>query len=513
MPASNGFAAPAEPPRQRRARYTGKYPQNFEEKHKEQAGDAATIARVLLKGGTPAGSHVPIMATECLAHLGLVEGSTEITTAAPSLGGASEMVAVDCTLGFGGHSGLMLDALSEWAASNDARRAALASFDRDGVELAKTEARLRARPSLNSDSSAAGLRLHCINASFATIGSAFAEREIPAAHALLADLGCSSMQIDDPARGFTWKADGPLDMRMDTTASSASPADSAAMVTGAAMTAAELLLASNVSSLAALLRANSDFETADARALALSVLAEPRPTTTSELASRIRSVKPPPAPEVEASAAMASGGKGGGSGGGGDGKSGGRGGGGGKSGGRGGGGKGGGGKGDMVRQRDGGYKAVEHSKRLRSMGMKKLLRALEEEEEEAESRGPGGGGSGGGSGGRKPKHLQPDEAEKQLNSRVARVMQALRIEVNDEFAALNALLASLPSVLAPSGRAVFLTFHSGEDRRVKQAMKDGLKSGVYSEISRRVVRVGREEARANPRSKCCKLRWCVRAAD
>ena len=159
---------------------------------------------------------------------------------------------------------------------------------------------------------------------------------------------------------------------------------------------------------------------------------------------------------------MASGGKGGGSGGGGVGKSGGRGGGGGKSGGRGGGGKGGGGKGDLVRQRDGGYKAVEHSKRLRSMGMKKLLRALEEEEEEAESRGPGGGGSGGGSGGGggggsgrgKPKHQQPDEAEKQLNSRVARVMQALRIEVNDEFAALNALLASLPSVLAPSGRAV-----------------------------------------------------------
>ena len=135
LPASNGFAAPAEPPRQRRARYAGKYPKKFEEKHKEQAGDAATIARVLLKGGTPAGSHVPIMATECLAHLGLVEGSTEITTAAPSLGGASEMVAVDCTLGFGGHSGLMLDALSEWAASNDARRAALASFDRDGVEL------------------------------------------------------------------------------------------------------------------------------------------------------------------------------------------------------------------------------------------------------------------------------------------------------------------------------------------------------------------------------------------
>ena len=85
--------------------------------------------------------------------------------------------------------------------------------------------------------------------------------------------------------------------------------------------------------------------------------------------------------------------------------------------------------------------------------------------------------------------------------------------MNQELAALDALLASLPSVLAPNGRAVFLTFHSGEDRRVKQAMKEGLRAGVYSEISRRVLRVGREEARANPRSKCCKLRWCVRAAE
>ena len=109
--------------------------------------------------------------------------------------------------------------------------------------------------------------------------------------------------------------------------------------------------------------------------------------------------------------------------------------------------------------------------------------------------------------------MSAEEAEKELNSRVARVMQALRVEVNAEFAALDSLLASLPSVLAPSGRAVFLTFHSGEDRRVKQAMKEGLKAGDYSEVSRRVVRVGSAEARANPRSKCCKLRWCVRAAN
>jgi 16S rRNA C1402 N4-methylase RsmH len=76
-------------------------------------GDQATVARVLLKGGTPAGSHVPIMAEECLAHLGLASGETEISTLAPSFGGVGgALVAVDCTLGFGGHSGLILDALT-----------------------------------------------------------------------------------------------------------------------------------------------------------------------------------------------------------------------------------------------------------------------------------------------------------------------------------------------------------------------------------------------------------------
>jgi hypothetical protein len=245
---------------------------------------------------------------------------------------------------------------------------------------------------------------------------------------------------------------------------------------------------------------------ADARALALAILDAPVPATTSALASKVRSVKPS-VPVEEASPVEASGrpldvrGPGGGKGGGG------------KDGGKGGGGKGGvvggrGGslKGEMPRERDGGLRAVEHAKRLRALGTKRLLLELDEDDE-AEARAAARASAG------KPKPLSVEEAEKELNSRVARVMQALRVEVNAEFAALDSLLASLPSVLAPSGRAVFLTFHSGEDRRVKQAMKEGLKAGVYSEVSRRVVRVGSEEARANPRSKCCKLRWCVRAAD
>jgi 16S rRNA C1402 N4-methylase RsmH len=393
----------------------------------------------------------------------------------------------------------MLDALSRWVATSSAKSAVLASFDQDGIELAKTEARLRARPSFSSESAA--LSLDCIHANFATVGDAFAQRQLPKAHALLADLGCSSMQIDDPARGFTWKTEGPLDMRMDITSS---------------VTAAELLVRSNVTSLASLLHAHSDFDMADARALALAILDAPVPATTSALASKVRSVKPS-VPVEEASPVEASGrpydvrGPGGGKGGGG------KGGGGKDGGGKGGGGKGGvvggrGGslKGEMPRERDGGLRAVEHAKRLRALGTKRLLLELDEDDE-AEARAAARASAG------KLKPLSAEvsveEAEKELNSRVARVMQALRVEVNAEFAALDSLLASLPSVLAPSGRAVFLTFHSGEDRRVKQAMKEGLKAGVYSEVSRRVVRVGSEEARANPRSKCCKLRWCVRAAD
>ena len=103
------------------------------------------------------------------------------------------------------------------------------------------------------------------------------------------------------------------------------------------------------------------------------------------------------------------------------------------------------------------------------------------------------------------------EIKKQLDSTVARVMQAIRIEVNGEFRALDKLLDDIPSVLAPGGRAVFLTFHSGEDRRVKKSFKSGFKSGIYSAWSDDVVRPTKEERRNNPRSSCCKLRWAIRS--
>jgi 16S rRNA (cytosine1402-N4)-methyltransferase len=98
-----------------------------------------------------------------------------------------------------------------------------------------------------------------------------------------------------------------------------------------------------------------------------------------------------------------------------------------------------------------------------------------------------------------------------LNSRIARVMQALRIEVNGEFDALDSLLGDLPRILAPGGCAVFLNFDSGEYLRVKFVMKDGRWAGHYSGVSR----AGPEEVRANRRRRCCNLnlRWCVRCRD
>jgi 16S rRNA (cytosine1402-N4)-methyltransferase len=93
---------------------------------------------------------------------------------------------------------------------------------------------------------------------------------------------------------------------------------------------------------------------------------------------------------------------------------------------------------------------------------------------------------------------------------VRRVFQALRIAVNDEFSALESFLRQLPDCLAPGGRVAILTFHSGEDRRVKKAFQEGERSGVYARIAGEVVRPGAEEIRANPRSSPAKLRWAVR---
>ena len=107
----------------------------------------------------------------------------------------------------------------------------------------------------------------------------------------------------------------------------------------------------------------------------------------------------------------------------------------------------------------------------------------------------------------------PTLAKVDVKMSVRRTFQALRVAVNDEFSALDALLRSLPQCLAPGGRVVMLTFHSGEDRRVKKAFQAGYRGGVYADMATEVIRSTKEETFANRRASAAKLRWAVRAPD
>jgi len=99
-----------------------------------------------------------------------------------------------------------------------------------------------------------------------------------------------------------------------------------------------------------------------------------------------------------------------------------------------------------------------------------------------------------------------------IKKSLQRVFMALRIEVNGEFSALDRFLEALPWALKPGGRAAILTFHSGEDRRVKKAFFKGEAEGIYSAVSQTPQRPSAAERRSNPRSACAKLRWAVRSA-
>lgn len=338
-----------EPPRPpRRQRYRGKHPRRFEEKYKEHsAGDhPETVAKVLAAGKTPAGSHVPVMVGECLAALRLGPG----------------MTGVDATLGFGGHAAEILARVSPGGM--------LLGLDQDPIELPKTARRMRA---LGYDESCFVAQ----RSNYAGIAKALASHGWGDVDFVFADLGCSSMQLDDPARGFTYKSPGPLDMRMNPQRG---------------LPASAWLARVKPEDLARVLREHADEPRADSLALAL---AGQSLATTVDLAAAVRA-----AVRLDAAAA------------------------------------------DLT---------------------------------------------------------------------VRRVFQAVRIAVNEEFEALDAFLRVVPEVLKPGGHVVVLTFHSGEDRRVKQALRSGLREGTYRATNDDVITAGPAERHRNPRSSPAKLRWAVRA--
>lgn len=180
---------PAEPYR-RRPRYKGTHPRAYSEKYKELDPDryTADVEKVMARGATPAGSHRSICVQEVL------------TVLAPRPG----ELAIDATLGHGGHSIELLKAIMPGGR--------LYGLDRDPLEIAKTEERLR-------QSGFDERTFVAVHMNFADIGKLFSADSpvapLSGADMILADLGVSSMQIDNPDRGFTFKFDGPLDMRMD----------------------------------------------------------------------------------------------------------------------------------------------------------------------------------------------------------------------------------------------------------------------------------------------------------
>ena len=93
----------------------------------------------------------------------------------------------------------------------------------------------------------------------------------------------------------------------------------------------------------------------------------------------------------------------------------------------------------------------------------------------------------------------------------ARVFQALRMAVNREVANLEHLLRTLPYLLNPGGRAAFITFHSGEQKRVHDALLSGLKAGLYSGVDIDGTRPTGDEIHNNPRARSARLLSATRA--
>lgn len=347
-----------EKPHKRRVRYSGTHPRKFSEKYKELNPEKYqdTIERVISKGSTPAGMHISICVQEILTFLQIKPG----------------MKGLDATLGYGGHSRKMLEALQG--------RGHLYALDVDPIEIVKTTKRLRE----------AGFSEEIftpISENFANVDRV--AEQYGSFDFLLADLGVSSMQIDNPERGFSYKQEGPLDLRLNP--QNGEPAS-------------ERLRKMNREEIEGMLIDNSD---------------EPY---AAEIARAI-----------------------------------------------------------VGRNRKG--QKIDTTTKLAELIGETLAFLPEKERKEA------------------------------VKKSCARVFQALRIDVNSEFEVLEAFLTKLPSCMAPGGRIAILTFHSGEDRLVKRAFKEGKKAGIYSEVAEDVIRPSSEECVKNPRAKSTKMRWAVRAEE
>lgn len=340
----------------RRVRYKGTHPRNYHEKYKELQPEkyADTVAKVISKGGTPAGMHIPICVNEILDFLQIQPGQTGL----------------DATLGYGGHTGEFLKKLQG--------QGHLHALDVDPIESAKTEKRLRAAgygPEI--------LTVHLQN--FAEVDKV--SEQVGKFDFVLADLGVSSMQIDNPERGFSYKTDGPLDLRLNPQKG---------------ISAAERLGMVDQMELEGMLVENAD---------------EPY---AKEIAKKV-----------------------------------------------------------IETRRKG--KTILTTAELRDVIGQALMFLPEKERKEA------------------------------VKKSCARTFQALRIDVNQEFEVLYRFLSKLPDVLAPNGRAAILTFHSGEDRLVKQSFRELYRAGVYREISKEVIRPSAEECVRNTRARSTKMRWAVRS--
>ena len=340
----------------RRVRYKGKYPRKYEEKYKELNPEKYkdTIAHVISKGNTPAGMHISIMVKEILDFLQIKPGETGF----------------DATLGYGGHTKAMMECLKG--------EGHMYATDVDPEESAKTKKRLEEQ-GFGEDILTVKLQNFCTIDEIA--------EEIGGFDFILADLGVSSMQIDNPKRGFSFRADGPLDLRLNQEKG---------------ISAAERLDEISREELAGMLYENSD---------------EPY---CEEIAKAIT---------------------------------------------------------DEIRKGN----RVDTTTKLREL----IADTLD--------------------------FLPEKEKKDTIRKTCQRVFQALRIDVNREFEVLYEFMEKLPDALKPGGRVAILTFHSGEDKLVKKALKAGYKAGIYSDYAKDVIRPSAQECAQNGRARSTKMRWAIKA--